>query len=956
MAKEGKKKKSLFRRIIKWFSILLLLLIVAIILIPILFKDQIKEMVIDEVNTTLNAKLELDDFDLTFLSTFPKMTAQLDGVRLKGVNEFEDVELANIKQFVARVNLWDVIGGDQIAVNEIHVYDPIIDVRVLQDGMANYDIVKPDSVKTEEEISEPSNFKLSLQEYSINNGLVRYKDDSGNLFAELTNLNHTGKGDLTADIIDFETSTTMDELTFEMDGMSYLAKVKTDAVANIKMEFTEASSKFTLQENSFQLNAVKFDIDGFYEMLGDHDEMDIHLNADKVTFKELLSLIPAFYQSGYESMIADGSIEMKADVKGKLDDANLPGWDAGLKVSNASIKYPDLPGKINNIAVIANSKFPGGSNTDAMTIDVDKFHADFVGNTLDATLKMRNPETNPWIKSGIQAKVDLATLNQVVPMEGEEYSGKLDADVNLDGYLNDLDKGNYEAFKAEGTLGLTDMNYKSASLNEGVTIQEMLFRFAPQYLALEKMNAKTGRSDFQMDGKIENYIGYVFREEPLKGNFNFNSNNLDLDQLMNLAPTTESSESTTESTAASGEEEPVLIPANIDFDLATRIGNVVYNGINIKNIAGRVTLKDQIATLHNLDMDAMGGHVGLTGNYNTQDHAKPKANFGYQLKELDIKELATNFVTVEKLAPIAKYATGKISSNFNMSTDLTPGLEPILSSLTGLGDLTSNSITISGFKPMEKMSEVTMLSNLKSQTINDVKARFKFEDGRMNINPFDIKLAGMKTNVTGSTGLDQTIDYAIQMLVPKDKIPGNMVKATEDAAAKLSSLSPKLNVSALPAELPINIKMLGSVTDPKVSTNFKEALMEASGNMKDALINNVKETVKDTAKAIVNEQINNVKEDVEAKKQKILADAQKQADKVVAESKKSADVIRAEADKQYQAAIDAAGSNPIKKKAAEVAAKPVRDQAYKKADAVEAEGQKQADAIMAKARAEADKL
>lgn len=955
MTKEGKKKKSLFRRIIKWFSILLFLLIVAIILIPILFKDQIKEMVIDEVNTTLNAKLELDDFDLTFLSTFPKVTARLDGVRLKGVNEFENVELANIKQFVARVNLWDVIGGDQISVNEIHVYEPKIDVRVLQNGMANYDIVKPDSVKTEEEISEPSNFKFSLQEYSINNGLVRYNDDAGNLFAELTNLNHTGKGDLTADIIDFETTTTMDELTFDMDGMSYLAKVKTDAVANIKMEFTEKSSKFTLQENSFQLNAVKFDIDGFYEMLSDHDEMDMHLNADKVTFKELLSLIPAFYHSGYENMIANGSIEMKADVKGKLDDSNLPSWDAGLKVSNASIKYPDLPGKINNIAVVANSKFPGGSNMDAMTIDVDKFHADFVGNTLDATLKMRNPETNPWIKSGIQAKVDLATLSQVVPMEGEEYSGKLDADVNLDGYLNDLDKGNYEAFKAEGTLGLTDMNYKSAGLNESVSIQEMLFRFAPQYLALEKMNAKTGRSDFQMDGKIENYIGYIFREEPLKGNFNFNSTNLDLDQLMNLAPTDGTSESA-EETTTSEETEPILIPANIDFDMATRIGNVVYNSLNIKNVAGRVTLKDQIATLHNLDMDAMGGHIGLTGNYNTQDHSKPKANFGYQLKELDIKELATNFVTVEKLAPIAKYATGKISSNFNMSTDLTPGLEPILSSLNGLGDLTSNSITISGFKPMEKMSEVTMLSNLKSQTINDVKARFKFSDGRMSINPFDIKLAGMKTNVAGSTGLDQSIDYAIKMLVPKDKIPGNMVKATEDAAAKLSSLSPKLNVSALPAELPINIKMLGSVTDPKVSTNFKEALMEASGNMKDALINNVKETVKDTAKAIVNEQINNVKEDVEAKKQKILADAQKQADKVVAEAKKSADAIRAEADKQYQAAIDAAGSNPVKKKAAEIAAKPVKDQAYKKAGQVEAEGQKQADAIMAKARAEADKL
>src|SRR5690606_28634491 len=119
---------------------------------------------------------------------------------------------------------------------------------------------------------------------------------------------------------------------------------------------------------------------------------------------------------------------------------------------------------------------------------------------------------------------------------------------------------------------------------------------------------------------------------------------------------------------STGESDPVLIPANIDFGLNTKIGKVRYEGIDIDNVNGLVTLKDEIATLHNLNMDAMGGHVGLTGSYNTQDHSKPKAKFGYNLKELDIQQLAKNFITVEKLAPIAKYAKGKISSNFDMST------------------------------------------------------------------------------------------------------------------------------------------------------------------------------------------------------------------------------------------------------------------------------------------------
>lgn len=960
MAKEPKKKKSLIRRILKWTGITFLFLIIIAILIPILFKDQIKQLVIDEVNKSLTAKLELDDFDLTFISTFPNMSVQLYGARLKGTKEFEGVTLAEIKQLRADVGFWNVIKGDELEIDAIHVYEPKIDVRVLQNGKANYDIVKPDSIKTPEELEEPSKFVLKLKEYSISDGYIKYDDDASDMFAEIVNLNHEGSGDMDLEVFDFKTKTTTDELTFDMGGLSYLSKVKTDIAVNLLMELKEKSSKFTLKENTFQLNALKFDIDGFYEMLADHDNMDLKLNANKATFKEFLSLIPTFFQSGYESMIAKGSLALNAKVKGKLDDKNMPGWDAGVKISNASIRYPDLA-TINNIQVDAGSKFAGGSNLDLMTIDVPRFHADFVGNVLDATLKMRNPLTNPLLQSTIKANVDLASLGKVMPLaDGESYSGKLNADVAIDGRVNDLENENYDAFKAEGTLALRDMNYKSKELSQEVAVNEMMFRFAPQYLALEKLVGKTGKSDFAMDGKVENYLAYIFASEDdkdaeLKGNFNLNSNYVDLDELMNIVPASESASSETTETSTESTE-PVLVPDNINFDLKTASAKAKYNGIDIQNVRGDILLKDETATLNNLSMDAMGGNIAVNGSYNTQNHSTPKAKFGYNLNQLDISTLAKNFVTVEKLAPIAKYAQGKISSNFNMSTDLTAGLEPILSSLNALGDLSSSSLKISGFKPLDKIAEVTKLKNFNNQTINNIKTKFKFENGRMAFNPFDIVLGGIKTTVSGSNGLDQSIDYDLKMIIPKDKIPGEMVKIVEQAAAKVNSLAPKLNLSAIPNELPINVNVIGTILDPKVNTNFKEELMKKSGNMKDALINNVKETVKDTVKAVINNVKEEVKENIEEKKQKILADAQKQADKIKSDAAKANAQAKAEADKLYQQAVDAAGSNPLKKKAAEVAAKKVKDEAYKKADDAQSEANKRADGIMNKAREEADRV
>lgn len=945
---------KIVKKLLKWTGIFLLFIIAALIIIPIVFKDELKQMVIDEVNKSLTAELSLEDFDLTFISTFPNMTVELINAKLTGKNEFEGVKLMDIENIQAHVGLWDVISGDQIEIDEIHVTNPKIDVRVLESGLANYDIVKPDSVKTEEELAEPSSFKLSLKEYSIKGGEITYDDRASGLGAKITNLNHTGEGDLTADVIDFVTETTMDKLTFEMGGLSYLYDVKTDAAINILMEFKENSSKFTLKENSISLNAVKLSIDGFYEMLEDHDNLDLKLNASQASFKDFLSLIPTFYQSGYESMVSSGKLALNGEVKGRMDESNLPAWDFGLKVVDGSVKYPDLPGKITNIQINAGSKFPGGSNMDKMTVDVPRFHANFSKNTLDATLLMRTIMSDPYIKSSILANVDLNTLKDFVPMaEGESYSGKLNADIDIEGKMSALENEKYEEFKAEGTLILSDFLYKSADLPDAVDIRNMKFTFSPQNLTLNELKAKMGKSDFDMKGKVDNYFGYMLRDEVLKGDFAFNSNYLDFDAFMPSSEGTESDETSEEGSEASSE--PILVPGNIDFELATTIGKTQFNGVDMRNVRGLIILRDEVATLNNLSMNTMGGTVGVKGAYNTKNHDKPKMDFGYTLQDIDIQQLASNFSTVEQLAPIAKHAFGKISSNFDMTTDLTPALEPVMESLTSTGDISSSSLTVKGFKTLEKLASATKISSLSEQTLKGFKTYFKVKDGKVTVTPFNVKLGKISSDVSGYTTLDQQMDYNMKMNVPKEELPASIVREVESILKKANAAVPFIKMSELPAVIPVNVKMIGSTTDPKITSDMKEAIMAALG-VEGNIIDNVKETITDTVKAIVNQQIDNAKEEIEKQKQKIMEDAQKQADKVKAECNKQAENTWKEAYKLADDGVKAAGSNPIKKKLAEEAAKAAKKEADNQYNKAKNECQKQADGIMNKAKAEADKL
>lgn len=956
-----KKKKSFIRRFFKWTGLTLLFLLIAIIVIPIIFKDEIKEMVLKEVSKSLKADVTIRDFDLTFLSTFPNVTIQLFDTKVTGRTEFKGVELANVKTIEAHVGLWDVIGGDEIEIDEVHISDAKIDVRVSPDGKANYNIVIPEDQKPAD--TEPSKFKMSLKEYSLNNIQIVYDDQASDMYAKIKNLNHTGEGDLTADVIDFVTSTQMDELTFEMDGLSYLSKVKTNADVNLLMEFKENDSKFTLKENKFALNNFNLSLDGFYQMLKDHDQIDLKLNTKEISFKDLLSLVPSFYQSGYESMVAKGDLKMNGEVKGRLDDKNLPGWDFGLNVNKASIKYAGL-GSINNIIVDAGSQFAGGSNLDKMTLDVTKFHSEFVGNLIDANLKLRNPMTDPLINSKLKAKVNLATIGKVMPLaEGESYKGKLNADVALNGRMSSIETEQYEKFDAKGLIELFDFLYKSKDLNEDVNVKDLTFRFSPQNLSLEKMHASMGKSDFAMDGKIDNYLGYLFgnnkEDQLLKGAFNFNSTNMDLDQLMGVSPaSTTASSAASEPAPADPNAEPLLIPENVDFNLNTNIQKLRYNGIDVNNITGNVNMKEEVASLNGLSMNTMGGTVGLRGSYNSKDHNKPAIDFGYNLKEIDIQEITSHFLTIGKLAPVAKYAKGKFSSNLNMKSDLTKALEPVYNSLTGDGDFFTNTVTVSGFEPLKKLGDALSMEKISNQTFKDVKAFFSFKDGKMSLKkPLKIKLSGIDTEVTGSTAFTQEIDYKMLMQVPKSMIPGGIIKAAEQGLSKVNGVVPKLNVGSIPDLIPVNALVGGTVTKPVIKTDFKEALLKATGNLKDNLKEQGKELVnkaKDSVKTIVDNKVKEVKEDLNKKKQEILDDAKKEADKVKAEAKKAGDQILAEADKQCADAMTAAGSNPIKKKAAELACKEGKKKADNSVAKLQAEADKKADGIMAKAQEKAD--
>lgn len=956
-SEEPKKKKALWKRILKWTGISFFLLLCFLIAVPFIFKGKIIRMAKAEVNNQLNAVVDFDEdnIDITFISTFPEITVTFHDITVDGVDQFEGVRLAEIGSFSASLDVKSVIFDDKIQVHRIAIDRANIHIMVLEDGSANYDITKPDSAKADLP-EEESNFQLALDAYSITNSNVIYDDKYYVTYVELNNFNHSGSGNFTSDVFKFVTKTSAETMTFGYDGIKYLTRVNTDIDAEFDIDMSK-DLKLAFRNNKIRLNNLNLNFSGDFTMADEYYDMNFDFAAEKAGFKEFLSLIPVMYASDFAGMTINGDLEFDGKLNGKYSDTSMPGFDVHLKIGNGYVKYADLPEALQNINIDTRISRDEGLDFDNTVIDVKRFGMLLAGNKIDAVLNVVNPISDPGIKCSLNADVNLASVSRFYPFSAEEsLSGRLKADMELAGRLSAIEQEKYEQFKAEGTLTAGGLKYRDGA--DEYLVDSLLFKFSPQFLDMPILKASGMDIDLVASGKINNYLGYFFRSELLKGEFNVAANRINADKFME-------SESNNETGSASAPEtepepgvpmEPFVIPANIDFLLHTSVNELVYNAIPMRNVKGDIHVKDGVANLKGLNMQVFGGTVGLSGSYDTRNPIQPLVDFSYNIKELDIKELTGKFATVDRLAPMLSKCTGRISSDFTMNGALGKDMMPLYSTLTGGGDLKSKSIYIEGFEPLNKLASEMKINRLAKQTINDVKMFFEFKDGRVNVKPYTVRLANIPTTVSGYTAFDETIGYDMEMRVPKSEIPKPIIEAAEKALGQAATLGIKLN--ELPAEIPVKIKITGTARNPKVETNFKEQILSLTGNLKDQIKDQIKEKIDEKIEEVkekVEEKIEEVKEDVKAKVEQIMQDAQRRADEVKAEAKRLADMTRAEGEKQAQAIEDAA-KNPIEKQAAKAAAKKVRDEANKKADAIELEAGKKADAIMTEARKKTDEL
>jgi hypothetical protein len=854
---------------------------------------------------------------------------------------FEGDTLVAFKKLSAAVDLMSIIKGDAIRVKSIILDKPVVNGIVLEDGTANWDIALPsEEISPEIEdtaVSQKKDLKIVLKKLEIRSASITYDDMSADMKASIRNLNFTLAGDLSQDFSSLAIESQSEGINFVYGGVRYLKDAVLKMILNVDADL--ANSVYTLKENNVALNALELRFDGKVGMPDDTTiSVDMTFDTPSTGFKSLLSLVPVVYMKDFEDVQTDGKLSLNGSINGIMQGEITPSASIELVVENARFNYPDLPKSVENISINAKVNYDGIQN-DNTTVDINQFHAELGGNPIDLKLHLITPMSDPQVNAQLDAKIDFASIRDVIPLEDITITGVLDANVDLIGKMSSIENERYEEFKADGTVRIQNFEFRSPDIPQPVIIHQTVLNFTPQYIQMESFDANIGSSDIHLKGNLENFIPYLLADGIVKGSLDLNSQLLDLNELLAEEADEEVAvEDTTQLTVFE-------VPGNIDFTIASEMKMLKYDKIDFKNVKGLILIKDKKVLLTNLRMDLLQGTMVMSGEYNTQDIKTPFVDFKMDIKTVDIPSAFNSFNTIRMLAPVAARAKGRISTSLSLTSFLDQHMAPVLSTIVGAGRLMSSSVEINNSKTFEKIGDILKNDRLKILSLNNLDVDFEVRNGRVYIKPFDIKLGQKKLNISGDQGIDQTMNYTMLMNIPRSELGTGAGSALDG----LTSLASQQGL-ALDFGDAVDIRFLvtGTFLDPQVKPVFGKGSGTIGGQVKEQVIERVTEEVEQVKQE--------VSQEVKEKAELILKEAEENAQKVRDEAKRLGEELVKAADAQGQKMIKEAGTNPIKKRIAEESAKKLKSEAEDKAQRLEEEANKRADQILNEARAKADQL
>jgi len=830
------------KKVFKIIGIVILIFVVILMAIPFVLESKINTIVQNYADKNINAKVQFDDVSLSLLSSFPNAKVTIDNLTIMNNHPFEGETFNTTKSIDLKMAIRELFKNQEdepIAITSLAIDEALITLKENTTGSTNWDIFKTEANEsTNIDSTESSSFKINIEDYTINNSALTYIDESSNTTVYVTSLNHSGNALFTDTVSELDTKSEAN-IGLSVDSTSYLENnhITLDALIDLNLN----NNTYTFKENKGFINQLPLEFDGFFQLKDEGQLIDISFKNPESSFKDFLAVMPERYSKNLDDVETSGDFKVEGIIKGLVSETTIPTINIKMASNNASFKFPDLPKRVENITINATVKNDNG-NPDDTYVDLTTLNFKIDQDVFKSSAILKNLANNIQVNANLDGVLNLANVSKAYPIElDKELSGVLKGKLNTSFDMNAIETNSYNRIKNNGSVSITDFIFSSEDIVNPIHISKADLTFKPGTISLNNFAAKSGESDINATGTIKNLIGFLMQKNKLQGDFKLKSNVFEVNDFM--VPQDE----TAEENKTTSNSESLKIPEFLDCNIIADVNTVIYDNLSLKDVSGSLTINNQQANLKDLTSKLFEGILAITGNVSTQE-ATPTFNINLGLDDFDIAKSFNDLELLQSLAPIANALKGKLNSTINLKGNLNESFTPDLASISGdtFAQLFVSSINSDKLKVLGKLEEKLNFIDIKKLNLDDLKTNLSFENGLVNVKPFNIKYQDIDIQVSGSHGFDKSLNYKAVLDVPAKYL-----------GSEVNRLIGKINDNEVnKITIPVTANISGTYTNPQVSTDLTSGISNLTKQLieieKQKLANKGKDKLKDLLDGVLN--------------------------------------------------------------------------------------------------------
>jgi hypothetical protein len=772
-------------RLLKRIFLMILILMASISLVLFVFEDRIIKKVVAEANTHLKVPVQVREIDLHFWRTFPRLSVAFNDVLVADPLQKTDT-LLHAQQISLRFNPFDVFGGTY-QIQQISAFNGIANIKEDQRGHANYDIFKPSTEGS-------SAFNLELESIFLEEFRLRYTDQKNVQFYSADIHSATLSGHFSDQ-----------KTTLKASGAVQLKKIKKGRVIllqnqpldfDIALLVDQVQNTIRLPQAQIKIANLPFLIDGDFSPLSSN----VDIRTEQLSLLQLVKTLSPANLSSLQQLKAEGIVDFQLHYQSSPD-LKSPSVEAYFSIKDGMLTEPTFGAKIKDLQCFGSYK-----NLPTDQLLIDRFGFKSQGAQFAGQLALQD-----FLKPQLQIKaggdIPLALVQALYPIAAvEEIKGV--AKLRINGQFAQNAAQEWQTNALTGNVAISAPHLQIADFKKRFHSVRSNIDFTKDNLSIHQFKAEIGKSAFQLEAKIPDFMERLTQEAPLLISGSLQSKQLDISDF---------------DTKSATKERDWILPSSLDVRLPFEIKTLLYDHKEFQHLSGALTLSPRQLLLSKLQF----GHV--QGRWQGQVQLKEDAPCKFAIatngsaRQVELSTFFKQWNNFDQSVLTNEQLTGKGNFEFDVNTkyDFYKGLDEAslraqihcridngrLYHAPILQDLASSLTFGKGRAILGAKNQAALQQKLKDVRFETLENTFTIADRQLRFKKMHIGSSALDLDLVGQHSFDHDIDYAIGL-----RLRDLMVQETQSEFGEIMDDGTGLRLF---------VRISGNLSDPKVSWDQK---------------------------------------------------------------------------------------------------------------------------------------